>query len=159
MSALKNWWADLSKRERMLVGVMGVLVFVVFLWLAIARPVEAGLANARERQAQAQDRNASIRAKVKTLKALPTQQAVAAVGSLDQMVGQSAGEAGFTLERAQAQGEDRVELAIASARPTALFGWISALEAQGIVVETLTVQPAPTAGTISVRAVLKRAGQ
>lgn len=159
MNALKSWWADLSQREQMLVGVMGLLIFIVFIWLAIARPVEAGLTNARERQAQAQDRNAAIRAKVKALETLPPQPASAAAGSLDQMVGQSAGETGFTLERAQAQGEDRVELAIASARPTALFGWIASLEAQGVVVETLTVQPAPTAGTISVRAVLKRAGQ
>lgn len=159
MSAIRTWWTELSARERVLVAIMGVLIAIVIVWLGIARPVESALDNARTRQAEALDRNVAIRAKVKALQTIPARRASSAAGPLDQTVGQSAGEEGFTLERTQAQGEGRVEIAIASARPTALFGWLAKLEAQGVVVDTLTVQPAPTAGTISVRAVLKRAGQ
>ena len=159
MNAIQSWWRELSMRERVLVAIMGVLFAIVIVWLGIARPVEGALENARTRQAEALDRNVAIRAKVKALQAMPPQAAGATTGPLDQIVGQSAGEEGFTLERTQAQGDGRVEIAIASARPTALFGWLAKLEAQGVAVETLTVQPAPTTGTISVRAVLKRAGQ
>lgn len=159
MSAIKTWWQELSARERVLVAIMGVLLAIVVIWLGIARPVEGALETARTRQAEALDRNVSVRAKVKALKALPPRSATSATGPLDQAISQSAGEEGFTLERSQAQGEGRVDIAIASARPTALLAWIAKLDAQGIVVETLTVQPAPTAGTVSVRAVLKRVGQ
>lgn len=159
MSALRAWWSGLSAREHVLVGIMGVLLAIVIVWLGIARPVEGTLENARMRQAAALDRNVSVRAKVKALRALPARSSGNTGGPLDQAVGQSAGEEGFTLERAQAQGEGRVEIAIASARPTALLAWIAKLDAQGIAVETLTVQPAPAAGTVSVRAVLKRVGQ
>ena len=75
---------------------------------------------------------------------------------LDQLVGQGAGEAGLTLERAQAQGADRMEIAIAAIRPVALFSWIAVLEAQGVRVETMSARPAPTAGSLSVQAVLVR---
>ncbi|AUW58694.1 type II secretory protein PulM [Sphingobium sp. SCG-1] len=159
MSAIRIWWRELSARERVLVAIMGVLIAIVVIWLGIARPVEGALENARARQVEALDRNVAIRAKVKLLQAMPARTPASASGSLDQIVGQSAGEEGFTLERTQAQGEGRVEIAIASARPTALFGWLAKLEMQGVVVDTLTMQPAATAGTISVRAVLKRAGQ
>ena len=77
---------------------------------------------------------------------------------LDQFIGQSAGEAGLTLERAQPQGADRLDLAIASVRPVALFSWLAALEAQGVRVETMSARPSPTAGSVSVQAVLVRGG-
>lgn len=159
MSAIRIWWRELSGRERVLVAIMGVLIAIVVIWLGIARPVESALENARARQAEALDRNVAIRTKVKLLQAMPARTPASSQGPLDQIVSQSAGEEGFTLERTQAQGDGRVEIAIASARPTALFGWLVKLEAQGVVVDTLTMQPAATAGTISVRSVLKRAGQ
>ena len=146
----------LSQRERVLLGVMGVLIAIVVLWLGIARPVESGLQSARDRQAAALDRNVAMRAKVKAVQT--SSPAANVAGALDQTIGQSAGEAGFTLERVQAQGDSRVEIAIASARPTVLFGWLARLETQGIVVESLTVQPAATAGTLTVRAVIKKGG-
>lgn len=158
MNEMRHWWAGLSQRERMLIGVMGVLIAIVAIWLGIARPVESGLQSAREAQAAALDRNVAMRAKVKALQA-PQTPAAGAAGPLDQMIGQSAGDAGFTLERVQAQGENRAEIAIASARPTALFGWLAAIEGQGVVVESLTVQPSTTTGTLTVRAVLKKSGQ
>ena len=49
---------------------------------------------------------------------------------------------------------------MASVRPVALFSWLAALEAQGVRVETMSARPSPTAGSVSVQAVLVRgAGQ
>lgn len=159
MARIRSYWLERSPREQVMLGVMGALLAVVILWLGIARPVESALHDARERHGEAIDRNAAIRVKVKALDNLPRGQGSAPSGALDQMIGQSAGEAGFTLERVQPQGPGRVDIAIASARPTALFGWIAGLEAQGVTVETLTAQPAAVAGTVSVQAVLKARGQ
>ncbi|OYW84344.1 MAG: hypothetical protein B7Z20_11010 [Sphingobium sp. 32-64-5] len=76
----------------------------------------------------------------------------------EQIVGQSAGEAGFTLDRVQAQGGDRVDIAIASARSTALLGWIQTLEGQGMAVDRATITPSGTTGTVSAQISFRRAG-
>ncbi|MGV3770227.1 MAG: type II secretion system protein GspM [Sphingobium phenoxybenzoativorans] len=156
---LAAWYKELSKREQVLVGIMAVLLAIVILWLGIARPVESGLKSAIERHGAALDRNAAVRVKVASLKALPRGAAARPAAPIAQLVSQSAGEGGFTLERTQEQGPGRVDIAIASIRPKALFTWLSSLEAQGVVVETFSAQPSGTAGAVSMQAVLKAAGQ
>ncbi len=149
-------WGERSPREQWMLGVMFALLAVVVLWLGIFRPLEAAQRSARDALREATDRNAAIRMKVKLLKSLPRSAAVGPSASVEQFVGQSAGEAGLTLERAQAQGSDRMEIAVASVRPVALFSWLAALEAQGVRVETMSARPSPTAGSVSVHAVLVR---
>ncbi|QUT07724.1 type II secretion system protein M [Sphingobium phenoxybenzoativorans] len=156
---LAAWYKELSKREQVLVGIMAVLLAIVILWLGIARPVESGLKSAIERHGVALDRNAAVRVKVASLKALPRGAAARPATPIAQLVSQSAGEGGFTLERTQEQGPGRVDIAIASIRPKALFTWLANLEAQGVVVETFSAQPSGTAGAVSMQAVLKAAGQ
>lgn len=157
MEKLATLWAERSRREQWMLGVMLVLLAVVVLWFGIAMPLDRAQHSAREALLAATDRNAAVRAAAKQLKALPRTPVVGGpTTAIDQFVGQSAGEAGLTLERAQAQGQDRMDIAIASVRPSALFGWLAQLEAQGIRVETLNARPSPTAGSISVQAVLVR---
>ncbi len=157
MDRLGSYWAERSTRERWLLGVMFALLAIVILWFGVALPLDRAQRDARDRLVEATERNAAVRATVAQLKTLP--RASANAGSavpLDQFVGQSAGEAGLTLERAQAQGNDRMDIAIASVRPIALFSWLSGLEAQGVRVVTMNARPSPTAGSISVQAVLER---
>lgn len=155
MEGLVAYWRGLAQREQLLVGVMGVLLAVVILWLAVVRPVNAGIVRAVERHDAALDRNMSVRDKVAALKAPPAAKGAGPDAPLAQLLSESAGEAGLTLDRNQEQGPGRAEIAIASARPPALFSWVAGLEARGVVVENLTAQPAGTAGTISVQAVMK----
>lgn len=160
MDAVKTMWGERSPREQWMLGVMFVLLAVVLLWLG-AMGLAGAQRSARDALLTATDRNAEMRAKVKLLKTLPrgVTGGSASVG-IDQLVSQSAGEAGLTLERAEAQGGARIEIAMASVRPVALFSWLAALEAQGVRVETMSARPSPTAGSVSVQAVLVRgAGQ
>lgn len=156
---LSAWFGNLSKREQVLVGVMAALLAIVILWLGIARPIESGLVNAVQRQGEALDRNAAVRMKVASLKALPRGAGARPGAPIAQLVSQSAGEGGFTLERTQEQGQGRVDIAIASIKPKALFTWLASLESQGVMVETFSAQPSGNAGAVSVQAVLKGAGQ
>lgn len=160
MDAVKTMWGERSPREQWMLGVMFALLAVVLLWLG-AMGLAGAQRSARDALLTATDRNAAMRAKVKLLKTLPrgVTGGSASVG-IDQLVSQSAGEAGLTLERAEAQGGARIEIAMASVRPVALFSWLAALEAQGVRVETMSARPSPTAGSVSVQAVLVRgAGQ
>jgi general secretion pathway protein M len=157
MERIATYWAERSTREQYMLGVMFALLAGVILWFGVAMPIDRAQRSARETLLEATDRNAAIRAVVKQLKALPRAPASSGpVTPLDQFVGQGAGEAGLTLERAQAQGNDRMDIAIASVRPIALFSWLSQLEAQGVRVETMSARPSPTAGSVSVQAVLVR---
>ena len=160
MDAVKTMWGERSPREQWMLGVMFALLAVVLLWLG-AMGLAGAQRSARDALLTATDRNAEMRAKVKLLKTLPrgVTGGSASVG-IDQLVSQSAGEAGLTLERAEAQGGARIEIAMASVRSVALFSWLAALEAQGVRVETMSARPSPTAGSVSVQAVLVRgAGQ
>ena len=160
MERMQALWAERSPREQVMLGVMFALLAGVILWFGVAMPLDRAQRSARDTLLEATDRNAAVRAAVRQLKALPRAVEGGPSAPLDQLVGQGAGEAGLTLERAQAQGPDRMEIAIASIRPVALFSWIATLEAQGVRVDTMSARPAPAAGSLSVQAVLVRgAGQ
>jgi general secretion pathway protein M len=153
MSGLRTWWASLNNRERRLVTLMLVLAGAVFLWLGIWRPLRSGLEGGRARYAAAVDTNASVRAKLAMLKALPASPKGSA-GAADQIIAQSAAEAGLTLDRSASQGAGRIGITINSARAGALLGWLAQLEGRGIAVETMSMTPGTTPGTVVVQAVL-----
>lgn len=154
MSGLRDWWSALTLREKRLVAVMLTLVAIVFLWLGIIRPVEDGLARANADHLIAVDRSARVAAAVDALKAAPARATPKLDAALDQVVSQSATEAGFTIDSSNLVGADHVSIAIGSARASALFGWLAGLEARGVVVETIMMQPG-TNNTVSIRAMLK----
>lgn len=142
MGRLRERWEAFSTREKWLVGTMLVLLAFVLLWLGILRPVQGGLASAKANHAAAIERYGAIRARVDAIKGLSGHRKPSQNAALDVLISQSAAETGFTLDRNEPQGEGRVSIAIGSARPTAFFGWLASLEAQGVQVESLSVQPA-----------------
>lgn len=156
---LKPWWNDREPRERLLLSIMFALIAGVLLWLGVYRPVEAGLRNAALDNLEASERHADVAYKIDLLRRAGERPKTASSLPVEQIVGQSAGEAGFTLERVQAQGEDRVEVAIASARSTALLGWIAGLEAQGVAVDRVMISPSGATGTVSAQLGFRRAGR
>lgn len=151
----KARWVMMSLRERVLILIMLGLLAVVILWLGIVRPVNDGLADARAEHSLAVDRAGRIDAAVVALRRTAGAAPVLE-GALDQIVVQSATEAGFTLDSQNLVGPDRLAIAIGTARPTALFTWLAVLETRGIGVETITVQPGAN-GTISARIMLRAA--
>lgn len=157
MERMNASWNARSPREQWMLGIMFALLAVVILWFGLILPLDSAQRSARDGLRQATERNASIRSKVKLLRSLPKGPgATVSAVAIDQFVGQSAGEVGLTLDRAQAQGANRMEIAVASVRPVALFSWLAALEAQGVRVETMSARPSSTAGSVSVQAVLVR---
>lgn len=154
----KSWWQTREPRERVLLSIMFVLLAAVVFWLGIYRPVENGLRQAALDNLEAAQRYASVARKVELLETANSPGAAASSLPVEQIVGQSAGEAGFTLERVQGQGNDRVDVAIASARATALLGWIAGLEAGGVVVERATIGPSGATGTVTAQLSFRRAG-
>lgn len=137
MTGLRLWFAARSLREKRLLIVMVALAAVTLVWALIIRPVNDGLSNARERHQNAVIRLAETQARVKAVAAIEQQHPSAIGAPLDVVIRDRANEAGFALTSVNADGPNRVQIAIATARPGALFGWIAQLESTGIIVESL----------------------
>ena len=156
---LKNWWAGLSGRERWLVGIAAVLALGVLGW-GLGRPAVAAFIDLENRHRAAIEREGRVAAKVALLGARP-QKSVAAsadAGAIDQFLQQSAGEIRLTLDRNEARGNNRAAIAIASAKAPVLTDWLASLEAQGFVIDQLTITPAAD-GTVGMTAELRKGGQ
>lgn len=159
MEEVRNWWAGLSLRERWLVGIAGVLALGVILW-GLGRPAFAAFVDLESRHSAAIEREGRVGAKVQLLAARPAKSVAAAVDAVavDQYLAQSAGEIGLTLDRNEARGGSQVTIAIATAKAPVLTDWLAGLEAQGFVVDQLTITPAAD-GTVGMTAELRKGGQ
>ena len=160
MRALRDWFAGRSLRERRLIALMGIVAFFTLGWLLVIRPLMDAEDTVRADHQAAVERLGAVRGRMAALAATDGQRVAAAraAGAVDLYVAQAAAEAGFTLDRNDPSGTDRTSVAIATARPTALFGWFGRLEASGIAVDTLGMRPAETPGTVAVTATLRRVG-
>lgn len=134
---MSEWWQVRSARERLLLQVLLGLVAIVLGWLLVVRPLGDALEAAKARHGAAAVALAEARARSETRRGM---EVAAPALPIDSLVGQSAGEAGFTTARVTAAGPARASVAIASARPQALFGWVASLERRGLAVERLRAQ-------------------
>ncbi|QTD55333.1 type II secretion system protein GspM [Parasphingorhabdus cellanae] len=141
MTAIKDWFQALSQREKILIGVMGFLVALVVGYYAIVAPFINAYVSAEKSYVDAVDSQARIEAKVNALTAPADKTVTPVTGPLDVFISQNAGETGFAVGRLDPQTNGTIRLAIDSAKPTALFGWLASLEGRGISVEELSVNP------------------
>ncbi|MBK8631441.1 MAG: type II secretion system protein M [Sphingomonadales bacterium] len=139
MSALREQWHALSAREQVLIRIMLALALLVFLLLAVMRPLMAYVAEGPVRLAAAER--------------LHTRALAAAHGTggaarnaqsslpLDDRVRQSAEEAGFEIAQSAPAPDGALSVTLASARGPALFAWVGALEGRGVVVRSARIDP------------------
>jgi general secretion pathway protein M len=154
---LEALWLARTPRERWLLAAMLALVALVLVWLAILRPLSDMLSAARQRHGEAAQTLAEARSQAAAIAALERERPAPFAGPIDTAVAAAASEAGFQLSGLQAEGPGRVSLAIGAAKPEALFGWVSGLEAQGYIVQSLTASTSPDR-TLSARIVLRARG-
>jgi general secretion pathway protein M len=150
-------WLARTPRERWLLGVMLAMLAMVLAWLLILRPLGDMLSAARERHGEAVAALAEAREQAAAIARLEGIKPARIEGPIDSAVAAAASEAGFRLSQLQPQGQRRVTLAIAAARPPALFGWIAQMEARGYVVETLSAS-SNSDRTLSAQIVLRARG-
>ena len=149
--AVKTWFMALSRREQILVGILGALLALTILVFGIVQPLIDGYAGARSDHRTALTESARLSAKLDMLEkgGAGSQRQVA--GSLHQVLAESAAERGFVVDSNTPRGNDAATITMASAGPAAFFAWVNDLEAQGIRLESLTTTPASN-GAISVNA-------
>jgi len=116
------------------------LVALVLVWLLVVRPLGDAFERAKQRHnvavlalAEARARSNPGGARASVAPPLP----------LDALVSRTAADAGFTAAQVTGGGPTTARLALAAARPKALFGWIATLEAQGVRVDRLQARANP----------------
>ena len=150
----RNWFVGLSQREKVLVGIAGLLLAGLVGYYGIGRPMFGAMTVAEDRYVDAIERQARIESKVAALQQPADNTAVKFNGAIDAFVSQSAGETGIAVGSVVLQAEGRVNMVVESAKPTALFGWLARIEREGIAVEALSVNPAGN-GAISATLTLR----
>ncbi|MEH6828029.1 type II secretion system protein GspM [Parasphingorhabdus sp.] len=150
----RNWFVGLSQREKIMVGIAGLLLAGLVGYYGIARPMFGAMTAAEERYVGAVERQVRIDAKVAALQQPVDGQVAKFSGAIDAFVGQSAGETGIAVASVTPQSDSRVNMVVESAKPTALFGWLARIEREGIAVESLSINPAGN-GTISANLTLR----
>jgi len=155
IASLSAWFKTRSWREQILLAVMGALFAIVILIFAIILPLNDGIAAARERLDRATIEAGQVEARLALLDTAKRAPVSASGGPIATVVSTAASDAGFTLERANPQGEDRVAIAIPAAKSQALFGWLNGLQTRGIFAETISIRRNPDS-SLAVEATLRR---
>lgn len=159
IDTVRNWYAALSLRERIMVGVAAGLTAVLVAIYGLYLPLTQAITDQRVAYREALERRVAVEAMVADLRSKSATGASARASvALDKSVQASAADAGFSLDQVAAEGDARVSFVIAQARPAALMKWLAENETAGIAVERIDVKPAG-ADTVSAQVQLARGEQ
>jgi general secretion pathway protein M len=139
IAALKAWFDGRTLRERRMLLAMAAMIVLTVIWFGIFLPISDGLSSSRTRLNDAVIRLGDAQAEREAIADLARNKPQPIPGALADYLRQSAGDAGFALSNVNPQGDDRVQIAIPTARPGALFSWLADLEGAGVVVATIDV--------------------
>ena len=156
MNNLKAWFDGRSLRERRLLLVMAALAAVTLLWGVLILPVRNGLSSSRARYTDAVVRLGAAQAGLVQVKALQRRSTPLAAPLAD-VVRQRADAAGFALASLDVEAPGRIRTSIATARAGALMQWLAGLEADGVLVDSLSVSGSG-AGNVTAQMTLRTRG-
>ncbi|MVZ96123.1 hypothetical protein EUU23_00210 [Sphingorhabdus sp. IMCC26285] len=140
MSALQNWFEELSVRERWMVGVAALLAILAVLIFAIILPGMAAIDRAQSALDEAVQRRGRIEATVASALAQRPSGAPSNAANIDMIVTQGAAEKGFDLIQSTNAAPGQMAFRMDQARAPALLAWFNDLEMQGILVNKLTLR-------------------
>jgi len=136
---MRDWWNGRSRREQVLLAVMGALVAGFVLWFGVAAPLRTAAASARDHLAQARADEAlvdAVAAQVAAQGQAPP--APSGGGPLEQIVTDTAAVAGLQVVRVE-EAEAGVQ-AVVSGPSTAILPWLAFLaREQGVTARHLTL--------------------
>ena len=151
------WYRARTQREQYMVLAGAVAIVLAIAYFLIV-PLSDALASAKARHADAVIALGETQVRVDAVKAMQAERAAPLDAPLESLIRARANDAGFALTNVTPQGSDRVQIAIASARPGALIGWIAGLEASGVLVDRLATTDNGDR-TVAVQMTLKAQGQ
>ena len=161
IESVRLWVAALTQREKWLVATAGILAGFSIAVFAIIMPALSVVEKAALDLDEAVQRRGRIVAKVALTRGqLPVARTAAAAAAADigLLVTQSAAEKGFDVIKSANAAPGQISIRIDQARAPAFLAWVSELEAQNIVVRTVTLRSGAN-GTVTVEAQMQMGAQ
>jgi general secretion pathway protein M len=154
---MRTWWDSRSRREQVLLAVMGAAAAAFLLWFAVLRPLAAAGRAAEARYAAAVETDVVVNrtlADMARLKAPPPP--ASARRPLDAVVSEAAAAAGVNVGRIEPDPSGGLRVSSPSTAVSAVFPWLATLQREhGIVATHLTALKNDTGG-LAVDATLAR---
>lgn len=135
MSDLAGFWQARTRREQRLLMLMAALALPILLWLAVLRPLGAAQTQAATALAAATADHSALLAARAALDAAPP----ARGAPLMQRLQAASAAAGLSLASLDASGPNGATARISAARAPVLLRLIAGLEADGVVISSLSV--------------------
>jgi general secretion pathway protein M len=139
---MKEWFAGLQPRERVIFVGGGIAALVIVLWMFVLQPLGTRSEVLRESVAAKQRLLVGL-SQVEGVSAQPTSPAAGQEQTLVRLVGNSATEHGVALTRQRPDGPNGIQVTFGNASFDTLVEWLVALETQNAV----TVESASFTGT------------
>ncbi|MFN3618813.1 type II secretion system protein GspM [Sphingorhabdus sp.] len=156
IAAFRLWFAALTQREQYLVGAAGVLTALIVAIFGIAMPVYSMIETAALEHDEAVQRRGRIVATVDAALTPQTVRGSAVATDIDLVVTQGAAEKGFDLVKSSNAPRGQISFRIDQARAPALLAWLTELEAQNVVVRSVTLRSGAN-GSVTVDAQMQMA--
>lgn len=153
IASIRLWFAALSQREQYLVAIAGALTTVVVVIFGILLPLLSAIEQAEADHDEAVQRRGRIVATVDAAQKQPKSDGAQASSDIDLVVTQGAAEKGFDLLKSPNAAPGEISFRIDKARSPALLAWLTELEAQNIVVHSVSLRSGAD-GTVTVDAQL-----
>lgn len=139
---MKEWWYARTSRERLMLMIMLAVAIPVLGWLLVVTPLVDAKEEARADYLLALDRHVRVEALANPAPATGDGIAVPLTEYLDTQASQR----GFTLTVNALDAPGQARIAIAQANGQALLGWLSELEAIGLVLNNVQITPGEAGG-------------
>lgn len=132
-SQLAQRWRGLAPRDRMSLGLLGLFLGLVVLYLLLWQPVQQRVAAAQSAFEQQRDLYAYLQAKAPQARNLVSKPTVSVdPARLQGLVTASAAEQGLSIERMDSDGDGAVQVSLQAAPFAQLLRWFAVLEEQGV---------------------------
>lgn len=135
------WWTSRSRREQILLAVLGTLALVTVVWLGAFRPLAAAARAADTRLARAAEVEAAVDrglAELAVIRRHPRPRT--ASRPVAEVVVESAAAADLTLARSEPDPGGGLRISLEAVAPGALFPWLATLQREhGVAPSHLTV--------------------
>jgi len=149
---LRQWFAALSRREQVLVGMAAALAGVLLLVYGLILPLGDAHDNAHVRHREAVLAAGSVMAGLEQLENTPEP---APGGPVAQAAAQIAQSEGLVLQSNEPRGNGAAVVIVPTAAPGSALAFLDMLRRQGIVAEQVTITPSAD-GSVSLNATLRR---
>lgn len=138
---VREWFSTRSQREQRLLIAMTVIASLLFVWLAVVRPLNLAYAAALERHLLAIDRNGQVKAMAKANEGRAASEANVGSADITLVLAERAAQSGLVLASNVAAGPNDASISIGTASAIAASQWLARLEQDGFEVREVAMTP------------------